>query len=399
MVNYPADWEAVKLKDIGHIQMCRRIFQKQTKKSGDIPFFKISTFGKNADSYISRELFQQYKTRYPYPEVGDILLSTAGTIGRTVIFDGKNSYFQDSNIVWLKVDKNIVNRKFLWWIYRSFPWQGLEGTTIQRLYNKIILNTEIYLPTLREQQAIADTLSTFDTYISNLTELIEKKKAIREGALEDLVSGKTRLEGFNGAWKEVFFNDVITPKARIGWQGLKKHEYLRSGYSYLIGGTDFFDGTISTNNIWFVSKERYAMDSNIQVSENDVLVTKDGTIGKVALVPKMMKPATLNSGVFVFRTKNDLLEVFLYRILTSSIFSSFISVLSAGSTIKHLYQKDLKNFVFKVPVNPKEQQAIADTLTAMDDEIRNLETELDKMKQIREGAMDDLLTGRIRLPL
>lgn len=399
MVNYPADWEAVKLKDIGHIQMCRRIFQKQTKKSGDIPFFKISTFGKNADSYISRELFQQYKTRYPYPEVGDILLSTAGTIGRTVIFDGKNSYFQDSNIVWLKVDKNIVNRKFLWWIYRSFPWQGLEGTTIQRLYNKIILNTEIYLPTLREQQAIADTLSTFDNYISNLTELIEKKKAIREGALEDLVSGKTRLEGFNGAWKEVFFNDVITPKARIGWQGLKKHEYLRSGYSYLIGGTDFFDGTISTNNIWFVSKERYAMDSNIQVSENDVLVTKDGTIGKVALVPKMMKPATLNSGVFVFRTKNDLLEVFLYRILTSSIFSSFISVLSAGSTIKHLYQKDLKNFVFKVPVNPKEQQAIADTLTAMDDEIRNLETELDKMKQIREGAMDDLLTGRIRLPL
>lgn len=275
----------------------------------------------------------------------------------------------------------------------------IQGSTRNRTSISKIKKNSILLPSLQEQQAIADTLSTFDNYISNLTELIEKKKAIREGALEDLVSGKTRLEGFNGAWKEVFFNDVITPKARIGWQGLKKHEYLRSGYSYLIGGTDFFDGTISTNNIWFVSKERYAMDSNIQVSENDVLVTKDGTIGKVALVPKMMKPATLNSGVFVFRTKNDLLEVFLYRILTSSIFSSFISVLSAGSTIKHLYQKDLKNFVFKVPVNPKEQQAIADTLTAMDDEIRNLETELDKMKQIREGAMDDLLTGRIRLPL
>lgn len=207
-MNYPADWEAVKLKDIGHIQMCRRIFQKQTKKSGDIPFFKISTFGKNADSYISRELFQQYKTRYPYPDVGDILLSTAGTIGRTVIFDGKNSYFQDSNIVWLKVDKNIVNRKFLWWIYRSFPWQGLEGTTIQRLYNKIILNTEIYLPTLREQQAIADTLSTFDTYISNLTELIEKKKAIREGALEDLVSGNIKLNGESINWEKVTLNEV-----------------------------------------------------------------------------------------------------------------------------------------------------------------------------------------------
>ena len=247
------------------------------------------------------------------------------------------------------------------------------------------------------QEEIARTLSQFDSYIDDLAELIEKKKGIRDGALEDLITKKTRLNGFADDWTPVTFNQVITPKARIGWQGLKKHEYLRSGYSYLIGGTDFNNGTVSLDNISYVSKERYDMDTNIQVSENDVLVTKDGTIGKVAIVPELNKPATLNSGVFVFRTNSRLVPAFLFRVLQSSVFREFIDTLSAGSTIKHLYQKDLKKFEFEIPVDMKEQEAIAAVLTAMDEEIRDLKTEQEKMIQIREGAMDDLLTGRVRL--
>lgn len=247
------------------------------------------------------------------------------------------------------------------------------------------------------QEEIARTLSQFDTYIDDLAELIEKKKGIREGALEDLITKKTRLDGYADDWTPVTFNQVIIPKARIGWQGLKKHEYLRSGYSYLIGGTDFSNGTVSLNNISYVSKERYDMDTNIQVSKNDVLVTKDGTIGKVAIVPELNKPATLNSGVFVFRTNSRLVPAFLFRVLQSSVFREFIDTLSAGSTIKHLYQKDLKKFEFEIPVDTKEQEAISAVLTAMDEEIRDLETEREKMIQIREGAMNDLLTGRVRL--
>lgn len=397
MVNYPSDWTPTQLRELGYIQMCRRIFQSQTKEYGAIPFHKISTFGGKADSYISQELYEKYKALYPYPEKGDVLISAAGTVGKTVVFDGKDSYFQDSNIVWLKIDKKEVDRNFLWWFYRSFPWNALEGTTIQRLYNSIILDTDIHLLEKPEQEEIAKTLSLFDTYIDDLAELIEKKRGIREGALEDLICRNTRLNGFEGEWMKVSFNQVITPKARIGWQGLKKHEYLRTGYSYLIGGTDFSHGTVSLDNIWHVSKDRYDMDVNIQVSENDVLVTKDGTIGKVALVPELGKPATLNSGVFVFRTNNKLLPTFLFRVLSSSVFREFIDTLSAGSTIKHLYQKDLKNFEFEIPVDKKEQEVIADTLTAMDEEIEALEAEQDKMIQIREGAMDDLLMGRVRL--
>lgn len=399
MVTYSEDWTPMQLKDLGYIQMCRRIFQSQTKTYGAIPFYKISTFGGKADAYISQELYEQYKALYPYPEKDDVLISAAGTVGKTVIFDGKASYFQDSNIVWLKVDKNAIDRKFLWWFYRSYPWEALEGTTIQRLYNNIILKTEIHLPKKPEQEMIAQTLSMFDTYIDELTRLIDKKRYIRDGALEDLICQRIRLDGFGDEWTKVSFSEVITPKARIGWQGLKKCEYLRKGYSYLIGGTDFYCGTVSLDNIWCVSKERYDMDPNIQVSENDVLVTKDGTIGKVALVPGLGKPATLNSGVFVFRTNDRLLPTFLFRVLSSSVFREFIDTLSAGSTIKHLYQKDLKNFEFEIPVSKKEQEAIARTLTTMDEEIGALEIERDKMIQIREGAMDDLLTGRIRLSM
>ena len=365
MVTYPTDWAPMQLRDIGYIQMCRRIFQNQTKTYGAIPFYKISTFGGKADAYISQELYEKYKLLYPYPEKGDVLISAAGTIGKTVIFDGKDSYFQDSNIVWLKVDKEVIDREFLWWFYRSFPWNALEGTTIQRLYNSIILDTEIHLPEKTEQEEIARTLSLFDTYIDDLTELIEKKKGIRDSALEDLITKKTRLDGFDGDWTLVSFNQVITPKARIGWQGLKKHEYLRNGYSYLISGTDFSRGTISLENIWFVSKERYEMDSNIQVFEGDVLVTKDGTIGKVAIVPKLDKPATLNSHVYVFRTKPKLELKFLFRILQSSTFRRFIDNLQSGSIIVSLAQKDLKNFEFEIPVDIKEQEAIATVLTAM----------------------------------
>lgn len=263
----------------------------------------------------------------------------------------------------------------------------------------MIADMEFTHPQLTEQQDIVRALTAFDSYIADLAELIEKKRDIRDGALEDLIHHRTRLDGFNGEWTTVSFNQVITPKARIGWQGLKKHEYLRSGYGYLIGGTDFSHGTVSLDNIWYVSKDRYDMDANIQVSENDVLVTKDGTIGKVALVSELGKPATLNSGVFVFRTNSRLLPTFLFRVLSSSVFREFINTLSAGSTIKHLYQKDLKNFEFEIPVDKEEQEAIANTLTTMDEEIEALEVERDKMIQIREGAMDDLLTGRVHLSI
>ena len=135
-------WEQRKLGEIGSVSMCRRIFKEQTSETGDIPFYKIGTFGADPDAFISRELFEEYKSKYPYPQKGDILISASGSIGRTVEFAGNNEYFQDSNIVWLNHDERLSN-PFLKCFYSVVKWAGIEGSTIKRLYNDNILNTVI----------------------------------------------------------------------------------------------------------------------------------------------------------------------------------------------------------------------------------------------------------------
>ncbi len=164
-IRFAYSWEQRKLGDIGSVAMCRRIFKHQTSESGEIPFFKIGTFGGEPDAFISRELFEEFKAKYPYPDKGDILISASGSIGRTVEFTGKNEYFQDSNIVWLKHDKSIIN-PFLRHLYSVVEWAGIEGSTIKRLYNDNILKTEVMLPSVQEQTKIAEMLDGIDSLIT-----------------------------------------------------------------------------------------------------------------------------------------------------------------------------------------------------------------------------------------
>lgn len=147
---FTGKWKNKTLGDLGRVEMCRRIFKEQTQPSGEIPFFKIGTFGQEPDAFISSELFEEYRQKYPYPKQGDILISAAGTIGRTVEFTGENAYFQDSNIVWLRFDESQITSTFLNIIYQNIKWD-LEGSTIKRLYNSDLLSAEITLPSLPEQ--------------------------------------------------------------------------------------------------------------------------------------------------------------------------------------------------------------------------------------------------------
>lgn len=155
--------------------MCRRIFKEQTSGSGDIPFYKIGTFGSVADAFISKELFKEYKSKYPYPKKGDILISASGSIGRTVEFTGKNEYFQDSNIVWLNHDERLTN-SFLKCFYSVVKWAGIEGSTIKRLYNDNILNTPISVPSISEQEKIG----TYFANLDNLITLHQREKCIKQ---------------------------------------------------------------------------------------------------------------------------------------------------------------------------------------------------------------------------
>jgi type I restriction enzyme S subunit len=171
-------------------------------------------------------------------------------------------------------------------------------------------------------------------------------------------------------WEVKNINKECTIKARIGWQGLKSTEYLDSGDYILVTGTDFDSGFINWNSCSYVTKWRFDQDKNIQIKQGDILITKDGTIGKVAFLNEIPMQGTLNSGVFVIRPKNSdkIDSVFLSLIFKSIWFDSFLEQITSGSTIVHLYQKDFVKFDFPLP--SKEEQ------TAM---------------------MQQLLTGKIRL--
>lgn len=145
--------------------MCKRIFKDQTSADGEIPFYKIGTFGGKPDAFISRELFEEYKNKFQYPKVGDMLISASGTIGRTVEYTGEEAYFQDSNIVWFQHDERIDN-SFLKCIYSIVKWSGIEGSTIKRLYNDNFMKTEFYMPSIAEQQKIGSYFSTLDHLIT-----------------------------------------------------------------------------------------------------------------------------------------------------------------------------------------------------------------------------------------
>ena len=160
----------IELGEIGSIRMCKRILKNQTSSIGDIPFYKIGTFGKEPDAYISKELFQEYKQKYSYPKKGDILISASGTIGRTVVFDGKDAYFQDSNIVWIENDEKIVLNKYLFHFYKIAKWGAAEGGTIQRLYNDNLRKVKIPVPPLKEQHRIVSILDKFETLTNSITE-------------------------------------------------------------------------------------------------------------------------------------------------------------------------------------------------------------------------------------
>lgn len=249
------------------------------------------------------------------------------------------------------------------------------------------------------QARIARALYDADDLIATLERLIAKKQAIKQGMMQQLLIGETRLPGFTGAWERLAVASRSVLKARIGWQGLKTDEYRDSGTHRLVGGTEFTDGRINWAKTPFVDEWRYDQDRYIQLRPGDVLLTKDGTIGKTAFVKDLPGPATLNSGVFVIRPILDAYDPkFMFYMLRSRTFEEFLARLSAGSTISHLYQRDLATLILEVPATLAEQRAIAQVLMDADEEIELLQGRLAKSKAIKKGMMQELLTGRTRLP-
>jgi len=199
-----------------------------------------------------------------------------------------------------------------------------------------------------------------------------------------------RFGGFSEEWSEKNLSEIATMKARIGWQGLTKKEYLDSGNFYLITGTDFLDGSIDFKNCHYVNEDRYAQDANIQIKNDDVLITKDGTIGKVAYVDNLDKPATLNAGVFVIRGKDkSVCNLYLYQYLAAPYLLDFANKQATGGTIKHLNQNVLVKF--PVPIsNVYEQTQIGDYFQHLDKLISLHQAKVNKLTNLKKAMLEKM---------
>lgn len=405
----PEDWKISTLEVQYNITSSKRVFQSEWRDSG-IPFYRareIAVMGEGVPApkglYISEEMYERYSKQYGAIKENDVLITGVGTLGKVyVVKKDDRFYFKDGNIIWLQWNGQ-YSSQFLKQLYRTPAlidqvFENSGGSTVPTYTITNAKATIVPCPDYSEQCEIAEVLSSVDTLIAVIEKQLSKKKAIKQGAMQELLTGKRRLPGFSGEWRYFNLMKNSKVKARIGWQGLKKSEYLDSGYALLVTGTDFDDGRVLWDRCHYVTRSRYEQDRNIQLQNNDILITKDGSLGKAALVQGLTKPATLNSGIFVIRPLQDAYDpVFVYQILSSFVFKNFLDRLSAGSTIIHLYQKDVGKFEFLLPPTIAEQKAIAEALSEMDSDIAALENKLTKYRQVKQGMMQQLLTGKIRL--
>lgn len=364
----PLNWQRVRLGDVGKPCMCKRVMKHQTTRYGEIPFYKIGTFGNTADAFISKKLFLEYKTKYSFPKKGDVLISASGTIGRAVIYDGKPAYFQDSNIVWIDNDETLVKNDFLFYAYSNVKW-NTEHTTILRLYNDNFRNTLIPLPSLNEQSAIANILSDLDRYLCALDALILKKEGVKKALSFELLSQRKRLKGFNQAWQRVRLGDI----ANYLTSNLSAEQITQQGKIKVYDVNNFIGYTDTT----FISDKPY------------ISIVKDGSVGRVRILPpKTNILSTMGALIANHRTTTE----FLFYLLSNFDFKNFTS----GSIIPHIYFKDYKEkTIFLPPLN--EQNAIANILSGLDNEIASLKNKKRQFENIKKALNHDLMSAKIRV--
>lgn len=380
-VGYTEPWVEKKLGNLGSVEMCRRIFKEETSAEFEIPFFKIGTFGGEADTYITREKFEEYKTKFAYPQRGDLLLSASGSIGRVVEYDGDEAYYQDSNIVWLN-HHGKINNKFLKAFYKIVSWSGIEGTTIKRLYNKNILETDISLPSLPEQTAIGSFFQDIDQLISLQQRKLEVLKEKKKTYLKLLFPAKgqtkpaLRFAGFEDEWKEVKLGEVCSIKGGNAW----KSEHYSTDGKYLVvtisnvKGNEYIDDTYG-NRIDTV-------ESQFILEQGDILISLTGNVGRVSKMTEVA--AVLNQRVGKLATNQS--NNFLFTLLSNRNFEKEMVLSSQGAAQANISNNDVLNYKTSFPSLP-EQEAIGSFFQDLDKAIAKQEEKVNQFKESKQTLL------------
>ncbi|WP_290208324.1 restriction endonuclease subunit S [Bacteroides acidifaciens] len=193
---FTGEWKKVRLGDNCNIQMCKRIMAAQTNTEGGVPFYKIGTIGGKADAYISKDLFNEYKVKYSFPHKGEVMITCAGTVGKCIIYNGEDSYYQDSNIVWIDNPNKIIANDFLYHLLSKINWSHLNSTTIVRIYNDDLRNLKLYYPLHNEQKKITHFLSLINERIATQNKIIEKYESLIKGIAQHCIKESTSVNTY-----------------------------------------------------------------------------------------------------------------------------------------------------------------------------------------------------------
>ena len=385
-------WEQRKLGELGTVQTCKRIFKEQTSEQGDIPFFKNGTIGLKPDSYISREVYEEFRRLYPYPEVGDTLISVVGSIGRTAEYTGKDEYFQDSNVVWLKTDGSI-NKKFLKVSYQVIKWL-IEGSTVKHLYNDNILRSEIIMPSSQIEQAkIAEFFEALDHLITLHQRKYDETKTLKKYMLQKMFPQngekvpEIRFDGFTEDWEQRKLGEVceIKDSARI-----PNSEWSESGIPY-IRASDVTNE--NTDGVLFISQERYEFYKNRTgaPTKNDVLFNGGGEIGKSLLITDE-KPIYVQGGAVLYaRTSKsrELVGQYLKTYFETTNAKSYIDAASAGGTMRHFTLKPSQKMRILMP-SVEEQEKIGGYFVNLDHLITLHQRKCNELKEIKKYMLQNM---------
>lgn len=381
-------WIIKNLGDIGKVSMCKRILKKQTSPSGDIPFYKIGTFGKSPNAFIAKEVYEEYRSKYSFPKKGDILLSASGTIGRRVVYDGKPAYFQDSNIVWIDNNEKEVSNKYLYKFYGYCIWNPSKGATISRLYNDDLRRIKIPIPPLKEQEQIValldEAFEVIDQAKANIEKNIENAKELFQSKLNAIFSQK------GDGWEEKTLGKIYD--VRDGTHDSPKYQEI--GYP-LITSKNLKDNLINYDKIKFISEEDYLnINKRSKVDLGDILFAMIGTIGNPVVITE--EPNFAIKNVALFKVPNDQNSSYLRFFLESNV-ETMINE-AKGSTQRFVGLGYLRKFPMYVPDIQIQNEIVGklkNVELSIEEIIFNYKKKLENLEELKKSILQKAFAGEL----
>ncbi|PTL22122.1 restriction endonuclease subunit S [Shouchella clausii] len=419
------DWKVLKIKRVLDTPITDGPHETPELLDEGIPFLSAESVKKGKldfnfkRGYISQEDHEKYIKKCK-PQRDDIFMIKSGaTTGNVAMVETDEEFSIWSPLALIRADKKKILPKYLYYFIGSVAFReqveiSWSFGTQQNIGMKVIENLFISVPPIHFQEKLVQYMESKVVQIDKLVEMKEKKISLLEQQRQSIIteavtkginpnakmkdSGVEWIGEIPEHWEVTKIKYTTYVKGRIGWQGLKSDEFIDEG-PFLVTGTDFTQGFVNWDTCYHISEERYNEAPPIQLQENDLLITKDGTIGKLAIVKGMPYKAILNSGVFVTRPiHNKYLSKYMYWLLSSTIFEKYIKFMETGSTIKHLYQETFVNFSYPIP-SIIEQTEILHYLDIKIREIDSIKSnilkQIEKLKEYRQALIYEAVTGKI----